>query len=385
MNLRSGGSIGCLGLFLLPFAAVGTFMFYLILSDLHGWIKMQSWKEVPARIVRAELETHHDSDGGTTWKAKADYEYVYNDQRYTGSRVSRYGGSDNIGGFQRDIYSEISQYQNSEKPFQCYVNPEAPHESILYRNARLGMVMFYSLFALFFGGFGYGLFAGLLVSLVQNRRSSALAKHYPAQPWMHRHDWSRGEARNSAGLKVILSIAIAIFISLLCLPVLVYVPGEMRDGHYSGLLALLFPAIGILIVSWAVRSLLAWKRFGSSVLQLQTNPVKPGGRLRGFLKTGANLPESANIELELKCEKTIKTRSGRKTSYNTDTVWTNNSTGMGVAGMDGKTSIQIDIPIPENLPSTADSEGSGVKWILIAKSDIPGVDLNVTFEIPVFN
>lgn len=385
MSPRSGGQLGCIGLFLLPFAAVGTFMFYLIFSDLYGWIKMQSWEEIPARIVTANLESHSDSDGGTTYKATAQYEYVYKDKRYTSSRVSRYGGADNIGSFHRDIYNEISQYQNSEKLFHCYVNPSAPQQSILYRKARMGMVMFYSLFALAFGGAGYGIFGGMLLSMVYGLRSSSLMKLYPTQPWMHRSDWSRGEARNPAGLKMIISVATSIFISLLCIPILAYLPQEIRDGHYLSLLALLFVIAGVFVIKWAIKSVLSWKRFGSAVLQLQTNPVKPGERFRGFLKTGAKLPDSAMINLELKCEKTIKTKSGGKTNFNTDTFWTSNSQTVGMTGVDGNTSIQIDIPIPEDLPSTSNAEDTGIKWVLTAKSETPGVDLNVTFDVPVFS
>lgn len=385
MSVRSGGQLGCIGLFLLPFAAVGTFMFYLILSDLFGFIKMQSWEEVPARIVTANLESHSDSDGGTTYKTTAQYEYVYQDKRYTSTRVSRYSGADNIGSFQRDIYNEISPYQYSEKMFHCYVNPSAPQESILYRKARMGMVMFYSLFALCFGGAGYGIFGGMLVSKFYSLRSSSLTKLYPAQPWMHRSDWSRGEARNPAGLIMIISIWSAIFIILLCIPILVYMPGEIRDGNYLSLLALLFVVGGAFVVKWAAKSVLAWKRYGSAVLQLQTNPVKPGERLRGFLKTGAKLPDSAMINLELKCEKTVKTKSGSETNFNTDTFWSSNSQTIGITGVDGKTSLQIDIPIPEDLPSTSNAEDTGIKWKLTAKSETPGVDLNATFEVPVFS
>jgi hypothetical protein len=374
-----------MGLFLLPFAAVGTFMFYMIFSDLYGYIKMQSWEEVPARILTANLESHSDSDGGSTYKATAQYEYVYQDKRYTSTRVSRYKGADNIGSFQRDIYDEISPYQNSEKMFHCYVNPSAPQESILVRKARMGMVMFYSLFALCFGGAGYGIFGGMLLSMVYSLRSSSLTKLYPTQPWMHRSDWSRGEARNPAGLKMIISVWTAIFITLLCIPILVYIPAEIRDGNYLSLLALLFVVAGVFVVKWAIKSFLIWQRFGSAVLQLQTNPVKPGERLRGFLKTGAKLPDTAMINLELKCQKTVKTKSGGETSTNTNTCWSSNSQAIGMTAADGKTALQIDIPIPEDLPSTSNVDDSGIKWILTAKSETPGIDLNVTFEVPVFS
>jgi hypothetical protein len=122
-----------------------------------------------------------------------------------------------------------------------------------------------------------------------------------------------------------------------------------------------------------------------SCASTSSNPVRPGERLRGFLKTGAKLPDSATIVLELKCEKTVKTTSGRKTRFNTDTFWTSNSQTIGMTGADGNTSVQIDIPIPQDLPSASNAEDTGIKWILTAKSETPGVDLNVTFEVPVFS
>jgi hypothetical protein len=132
--------------------------------------------------------------------------------------------------------------------------------------------MFYSLFALAFGGVGYGIFAGMLMSAFYNMRSSALMKLYPAQPWMHRSDWSRGEARSPAGIKMIISIFVAIFITLLCIPILLYLPGELRDGNYLSLLTLLLPIAGLFVIRWTIRTVVAWKRFGSAVLQL--HPIR---------------------------------------------------------------------------------------------------------------
>jgi hypothetical protein len=162
-------------------------------------------------------------------------------------------------------------------------------------------------------------------------------------------------------------------------------PQEIRDGNYLSLLALLFVVAAVFVIKWTIKTVLAWKRFGSAVLQLQTNPIKPGERLRGFLKTGAKLPDSAAINLELKCQKAVKTKSGEDTNTRTDTLWSSNSQTIGIAGVDGNTSVQIDIPIPEDLPSTSNSDDSGIKWTLTAKSETPGVDLNVTFEVPIFS
>jgi hypothetical protein len=384
MKKLGGGSAGCLALFILPFAAVGTFMFYLILSDLIGWFRMQTWKEVPATIRSAELKISPGSKS-STYSTLAEFEYSYDGRQYKSSRVSRYGGNDNIGSFHQDTYSELSAYRDSKKSFRCYVNPNAPEEAILYRQVRLPMLCFYGAFAGAFGGIGYGVLLGLIVSIVDSRRRAALEKLYPAQPWKARADWSRNEARTSAGFKMFISIASAIFVGAISLPVLIFLSGELLKGNYFALIALIFPLIAAGLITWAVRSTLQWKRFGSAVLQLTNNPVRPGERLRGVIQTGSNLPQSAAISLELKCERTVRRRSGNKTSISTETEWSHKMMAMSTPGTDGKTCVQVDVEIPEQLPSTGkESENSDIDWVLHAKADIPGIDLNAKFNIPVF-
>jgi hypothetical protein len=130
---------------------------------------------------------------------------------------------------------------------------------------------------------------------------------------------------------------------------------------------------------------LQWRRFGSAVLVLTANPVKPGERLRGLIKTGAELPQSAVVQLQLKCDRSTRVRSGNKTRIETHTEWSQASTATGMTGVDGKTCIQVDIQIPDDAPQTGkESETSEIEWELQAKSEIPGIDLNATFKIPVF-
>ena len=101
---------------------------------------MQGWKETPAKIVRAKLETHRGSKGGTTYEATAEYTYQYGSRQYTGNRVGIQGGSDNFGSFQQNVHRQLSEHQKSGRPFRCYVNPERPAEAILFRDLRWEMV-----------------------------------------------------------------------------------------------------------------------------------------------------------------------------------------------------------------------------------------------------
>jgi hypothetical protein len=47
--------IGCLVLFALPFAGVGTFVAYLLLSSLCSHFVLLSWEQIPVRILSASL------------------------------------------------------------------------------------------------------------------------------------------------------------------------------------------------------------------------------------------------------------------------------------------------------------------------------------------
>ncbi len=58
---------------------------------------MQSWMEVDARVLHAELETNHDGEGGTTYRAIAEYQYVIQGKKYVGDRVSIDSTADNLG------------------------------------------------------------------------------------------------------------------------------------------------------------------------------------------------------------------------------------------------------------------------------------------------
>ncbi len=57
-------------LFALPFAGVGTFVGYLAGSTLTTWVRAQSWDEVPATLLSANLVVNSGSDS-TTYRVEA--------------------------------------------------------------------------------------------------------------------------------------------------------------------------------------------------------------------------------------------------------------------------------------------------------------------------
>jgi hypothetical protein len=379
-------SAGCFFL-CLPFAAGGIFMSYLYIADLIQWTRMRTWEEVPARILSTDLEITESRTSTTNfrrtgssqrsilYKALADYEYVYQDKKYRGTTVSRYFGSDNIGNFYTDIVSELSKYENSEKFFRCYVNPDSPDEAILYRHMRLSMLCLYGGLGGIFGGLSFGMIAGLLAAYLSNKRVAILKQQNPEEPWKWRQDWVRGEVRADSSSKMFVVLAITVWVGLFSIPILAFIPAKLMEGNYAAILALIYPIVGYLIIKSTIGSILQWIRFGRAVLQLSSIPIQPGERLRGIIRTGRKLPDSADVRLELR---NVKRRSGDEPE------WTQNTTP--IVGADGKSSIQVDVEIPDQIIQTGKrSKKSRFEWELRAFSKIPGIDLDAAFKIPVFS
>src|SRR5688572_25012634 len=92
-SIRTG--VGCL----VRFAAVGVGACVWAASTLLGWHAASGWVEVPAELVRVNLQ-EHDGDDATTYETTATYRYDYAGQTYTSDRVAIDSGADNVGDFQ---------------------------------------------------------------------------------------------------------------------------------------------------------------------------------------------------------------------------------------------------------------------------------------------
>src|SRR5688572_14512605 len=151
---------GCLMLFALPFAAVGVGALVWSGWTLLDWRDAASWVPVSAEIVTVELEEHADDEGGSTYETTATYRYDYGGTSYTGTRVAIDTGADNIGGFQNRLYYGLRAALDSRTTVTAYVDPDDPNRAVLNRQLRPGLFALKGLFAVAFGGVGFGLLFG---------------------------------------------------------------------------------------------------------------------------------------------------------------------------------------------------------------------------------
>jgi len=346
----------------------------------------RDWVPVQARLVRVDLQSHRDSDGGTTYRVTADYEYDWRGERFVSSGVDLHAGADNLGDYHRNLYSRLNRAFRASEPVTAWVDPDEPSRSVLNRGMRWGRFAFGMLFPLVFGGAGLGLMLWSRRAGRENTRRENRKALHPDEPWMWFDKWRTPEIAGRARSRMWVAAGFAAVWNLVSLPVAFIVPGEVAEGNHAALVGLLFPLIGAGLIVWAVREGIRHRRFGTSTLHLEFHPVPLGGRLRATLDIPARLL-AREIRLQLACINRYVSGAGKNRSTRENVLWEDKQRARPRSGRGpGHTSARVEIRLPADQPvSSEENPRNRIVWRLTATSEEPGVDYKAVFELPVFD
>ncbi len=380
--------IGCLALFGSVFLLAGLVIGGFAVVNLWHWWDARDWEPVPARILSADLSQHRDSDGATTYQAKAEYQYEWAGQRYTGDRVGFSGGADNVGDFHHDAFRELDSARRTGRPVTIWIDPDDPAESVVYRQMRWGLFSLMMLFPLLFGGVGAGIIVFSIYGGRKAKQEQSKQGAHPDAPWRWREEWQDGVLSTSSKNLMWMIVAFATLWNLISLPVLFFVPEEVLDkGNYLALLGLLFPLVGVGLIVWAVLLWKRWRRFGCTRLVLKTMPAALGGALEAHLELPSALPSDAELDLRLSCVHRRVSGSGKNRSTHEDYLW-QDDLRIELAGArrmpGGHLPVRFRLPADQPQSDWAKAR-SQIIWRLDVSSDIPGVDYRAQFDLPVFD
>ena len=372
--------LGCLFLFALPFAAVGLFMAYLTAAAIVGWASMRTWVEVPAQIDSVSLERNLDSDS-TTYEVTASYRYAFGGRDYVGTRVGIHSGADNVGDYHEATYAELSAYR--EQTFRCFVDPDAPSRAVLDRGLRWGLLGFYMMFVVLFGGAGVGLMAAGVYGARKLEREQALAAQHPDEPWLQNEHWADGRIPSSTKAAVIASAIFAGVWNLISMPVIIFARDQIFDpDNRVALVALVFPVVGIGLAVWAVKSFARWLKFGESILELSTVPGVIGGPLAGTIRTSSAIRPESGFDVTLSSVHRYRSGSGKNRSTREKVLW-QKSYRVGLDRSGAGIPIAFHVPYECEPTDVSDSDNRHL-WKLEVEADVAGVDYHAEFEVPVF-
>ena len=383
LRQRGGAAVSIFGLiFLLVGLGVGVFFARGALDVLAA----RDWVPVEAALLSVDLQSHHDSDGGTTYRVMAEYEYDWRGERFLSSKVDFHPGADSLGDYQRNLYRRLNRALQAGEPVTAWVDPDEPSRAVLHRGMRWGRFAFGMLFPLVFGGAGLGMLLWDRRAGREQKKRGNRKQLHPDQPWMWFDRWRTPEIAGQARTRMWVAIGFAIVWNLVSLPVAFIVPGEVADGNHAALVGLLFPLIGVGLIVWAVREVIRHRRYGASTLYLESHPVPLGRRLRATLNIPARL-QAREVRLQLACAHRYTTRTGRKRTTREQVLWEDKQCARTRSGGGpGQTSARIEMRLPADQPvSSEENPRNRIIWRLTATSEEPGVDYKAVFELPVFD
>ena len=369
------------GLFALPFAAVGVWMAWMIGSSAIDAWQMRAWQPVPATVISGGYRTSSgDSD---TFEAYADYQYFWNGQRYSGDRVSISSGADNIGDYQTDMGRRLTRAQRTGEPITVYVNPEQPGESIVDRTLRWGLLGFKSIFLIVFGGVGFGLLYAVFRSPAEKDAEDPL---YGDKPWLLNDDWQTGTLRSNSKASMWGAWAFAAIWNLISAPTPFIAYREIVENeNYVALVALLFPFVGMILIVWALKRTVEWRRFGPAPLTLDPFPGSIGGHVGGTIELNQPYDSQAKYQVTLTNVSSYVSGSGKNRSRRERSQWQDKLVAHAEMSATG-TRLSFRFDVPEGLgESDAEKDGDSYNiWRLNLLAELAGPDIDRDYEIPVY-
>jgi len=154
----------------------------------------------------------------------------------------------------------------------------------------------------------------------------------------------------------------------------------LKEQDHARLVTLAFPAAGLGLLLWALRRSLRARKFGGSILHVNTDPAKPGGELAAVIHVDRPVPGGGPIRLRLRC---IQRRTTRK-SKTERVLWQQSQNLDKVASNLDGTDIPVRFQIPADAPTTNGVDlRREILWRLEARGQSGLVNYFSRFEVPV--
>ena len=256
------------------------------------------------------------------------------------------------------------------------------------RDGATQQVLLFAAVGIAFGG--AGLFV-LIATLAGGRSAIAsgnLQAEHPSEPWLWNVEWANRRISDHAVSSTVGLWAATLIIAAILAPGLILAPQKAAN---RGLL-LIFGVFGLVVIGFfvaAIRSTLQAHRF-HSVLVLDTLPGAIGGALRAHVEVKGDVDALRNaqaINITLTSLHRLRTSTGKSRTTHDSILWQDTSSiaGSGVSIGPSGAIVTVEFAIPADATPTNESNPNDqTLWRVNVDADIPGVDYDAHFWVPVF-
>jgi len=242
---------------------------------------------------------------------------------------------------------------------------------------------------LLFTAFSVGFFAIVFVAIRRAARTASLQAKAPDQPWLWRPEWTARRIPDSRGNAAWLLWIFAIFWNAVTIPATFLILREWsRQQNHLLLLALIFPAVGVVLIIAAIYTGMRRLKFGASICTIDTVPINPGRSFHGEIEMrGDAVPEGGYL-LRLVCVHRVVTGSGKNQTTRETPLWQQESRVTSASAMrlaTGGVRVPFSMTIPHDVRSSdIRNSRDQILWRLEVSAEMPGVDYDASFDLPVF-
>ena len=398
-------------LFGLIFSGVGAYIaFETAVPTLQSWHTMKQWQSTTASLLNISGQ-----DNATL----ARYRYTIDGISYENNRVYVAKFNDNIGSYHERKYNELWKLKNNRQPVTIWYNPNNPAESVIDRSMRWGLFILMTCFCSIFIFVGIAVAYAVIsskpadkekkIALTQLRKEWDKKCNDPgyqdsflefvqqrnSEPenieskqenaWLQKKEWQNNHIHSDAKSSMWSLWFFAIIWNAISSPVLFFaLEDELKKGNYAVLIALLFPLVGLFLIKKAWDATQEWNRFGVIGLEMDPFPGSIGGHVGGVLHVKNVDAFDAKYKVELECVYTYMSGSGDNRSRKENIKWFESGFARVAPTMDG-IEIRFRFDVPDDLPeSDVEQTGDYSFWRLKVSAEIPGIDLEREYNIPVY-
>ena len=353
---KPGAVLFCLA-FVVSFGAVGVGATWAIASTVYDSMRAGDWVKVRASVDPLPAER---------------YRYSYQGREYTASRLGTFalGGSDDVDDWGERVAAYLSEARASGRPIMVYVNPDNPAEALVDRDIRWKLLLFLSPFALVFGGVGvgalYAMFRVLKPRKPEKGALSAREKHH-------------APVVSSSGSSVAALWIFALIWNAISWPIAILAVPEMLQGeNWVGLVVLLFPFFGLMMLWGAIKVTFAAGRGGNATLKLRSEKPRVGASLAGAVVFAKRPAPDMLMRVRLMCLRVEDDSDG----VSTRPQWTKEQEIAVIEGPEGS-QVAFRFEVPAEVPATsAESTGSvRFRWRLDVYPSKQVISIPQSFDI----
>src|SRR5687768_5123998 len=172
--------------------------------------------------------------------------------------------------------------------------------------------------------------------------------------------------------------------SLFSLPLAFLVRWELPMDAKTALIAL-FPLSAALLILVALYHALRRRKYGASLCRVEQVPIPLGATFRGEIEARMSEMPASGFSLRLVClRRTVS--SGKSRSVHERVLWQDEQSvthGPMPSPKGMRVPFRFDIPW-ECEPTDLTNPSDALVWKLDVSADVPGIDYQASFELPVF-